>query len=102
MEIPAHWTGRALFRSPETAVLHCDASQRAWGGVLNQQTPARGRPHQQGEHITAKELRAVLYTVETFLGNLRGRHVRLWEEKPGCRGCSPPEQGGAAQAPEDN
>jgi hypothetical protein len=67
---------------PETATLHCDASRRAWGGVLNNQCPARGtwRPHQAGEHITSLELRAVLYTVETFLDRLRGRHVRLWED----------------------
>jgi hypothetical protein len=82
MAVPERWTGRALFRSPETASLHCDASSGAWGGLLNNRLPARGsfRPHQQPEHITSKELRAVLYSVETFLPHLRGRRVRLWED----------------------
>lgn len=82
MAVPQRWTGRALFRSPETATLHCDAASGAWGGVLNSRLPARGsfRPHQLPEHITSKELRAVLYSVETFLPHLRGRRVRLWED----------------------
>ena len=36
----------------------------------------------------------MLYTVETFLGNLRGRHVRLWEDNQGAEGAAPPSKGG--------
>jgi len=83
--VPSQWNGRALFRAPETAVLHCDASQHAWSGVLNSRLEARGswRAHQMPEHITSKELRAVLFTVESFLPLLRGRRVRLWEDNQG-------------------
>ena len=80
--IPTKWDGRALFRSPETAVLHCDASTRAWGGVLNSLLAARGSwsASQFLEHITSKELRAVFFTVQCFLPQLRGRTVLLHED----------------------
>ena len=80
--VPERWTARALFRRAETAVLHCDASQLAWSGTLNERLPAKGfwRPHQQPEHITSKELRAVFFTVQSFLPQLQGRRVRLWED----------------------
>jgi hypothetical protein len=85
-ELPSRCNGRCMFRRPETATLHCDASELAWGGVLNLHSPcprsARGgwQAEQMPEHITSKELRAVLYTVETFLPALRGRRVLLWED----------------------
>ena len=74
--------GRGIWQSPDTAVLHCDASDIGWGGVLNHQQPARGfwQAHQRGLHITLKELKAVRLTVETFLSQLRGRRVLLWED----------------------
>ena len=78
---------RAIWRSPDTATLHCDASlerglKGGWGGVLNYTTPARGffRPHQLQMHITHLELLAVRLTVETFLDDLRGRRVKLFED----------------------
>jgi hypothetical protein len=78
---------RAIWRSPDTATLHCDASlerglKGGWGGVLNNTTPARGfwRPHQLQYHITHLELLAVRLTVETFLDDLRGRRVKLFED----------------------
>ena len=80
--LPEKWNGRAIWRSPQTALLHCDASELAWGGVLNNLVPARGfwRAHQRREHITLLELRAVHYTVETFVRRLVGRHVLLRED----------------------
>ena len=82
MAVPDHWNGRALFRSPMTATLHCDASAAAWSGVLNERLEARGswREKQMPEHITSKELRAVLFSVEAFMPHLQGRRVRLWED----------------------
>jgi hypothetical protein len=29
--LPERWTGRAIWRSPATGVLHCDASPKGWG-----------------------------------------------------------------------
>ena len=81
-ELPHRWNGRDIWRSPCTAILHCDASKLAWGATLNLRLPARGywRPHQQREHITLLELRAVLYACQTFRTEIRGRLVRLWED----------------------
>ena len=75
-------SARPIWRSPQTALLHCDASPLAWGGVLNQRLPARGfwRAQQRREHITLLELRAVHYSVEAFLSSLRGRSVLLRED----------------------
>jgi hypothetical protein len=63
-------------------VLHCDASKLAWGGVLNNHQPARGfwRSHQRDHHITMLELKAVRFTVESFLHSLSGKQVLLWED----------------------
>jgi hypothetical protein len=82
VDLPAKWNGRDIWRSPQTALLHCDASELAWGGVLNQRLPARGfwRAHQLREHITLLELRAVEYSVEAFASQLRGRHITLRED----------------------
>ena len=80
--MPEKWTGRAIWRSPMNAVLHCDASPKGWGGVLNGVVPAHGfwRPHQRDLHINNLELRSVRYTVERFLKALRGRSVLLWDD----------------------
>jgi hypothetical protein len=82
VDLPSRWNGRDIWRSPFTATLHCDASKLAWGGVLNMTRPARGfwKPHQQLEHITLLELRAVLYTCQSFRRDLRGKLVQLWED----------------------
>jgi hypothetical protein len=79
-DIPDRWSARAIFRSPDTAYLHCDASGLVgWGGVLNGLYPARGfwRAGQKPLHITLKELKAVRFTVETFQASLHGRRVLL-------------------------
>ena len=80
--LPAKWNGRSIWRSPQTAVLHCDASKTAWGAVLNQHLPSRGfwKPNERRQHITFLELRAVRYAVETFATQITGRHVLLRED----------------------
>jgi hypothetical protein len=52
------------------------------GGVLNGLKPAAGawRLHQKGLHITLKELKAVRFTVETFVRELNGKKVLMWED----------------------
>ncbi|WP_289460423.1 RNase H-like domain-containing protein, partial [Klebsiella pneumoniae] len=72
-------------RPPATATLHCDASDTGWGGVLNHGerfAPAAGfwTPSEHRLHITAKELRAVRYTVAHFAPQLAGHRVKLHED----------------------
>ena len=80
--LPVKWNGRNIWRSPQTALLHCDASKLAWGAVLNQHLPARGfwSPHERRQHITFLELRAVRHAVQTFSTRITGRHVLLRED----------------------
>ena len=80
--LPTKWNGRRIWRSPQTAVLHCDASKLAWGATLNNHLPARGfwNPHERRQHITFLELRAVRFSLETFATQIRGRHVLLRED----------------------
>jgi len=81
-----HWDtwarSRAIWRPPTTQTMHCDASGWAWGGLLNRTVPARGffRSHQLHHHISWKELKAVHYSVESFLSVLAGQQVLLWED----------------------
>ena len=86
--MPERWNGRAIWRSPTDARLHCDASLYAWGGVLNDTVPARGfwGPAERGCHITELELEAVIRTVRTFLTSLTGKHVLLREDNMGVVG----------------
>jgi hypothetical protein len=86
--MPERWNGRAIWRSPTNAKLHCDASLFAWGGVLNETVPARGfwGPKERGCSITELELEAVIRTVRTFLQHLRGKHVMLREDNMGVVG----------------
>jgi hypothetical protein len=82
-DIPSRWAERKIFRSPDSAYIHCDASGHVgWGGVLNGLRPARGfwRASQMPLHITLKELKAVRFTVETFAKDLAGKRVLLWED----------------------
>jgi Reverse transcriptase (RNA-dependent DNA polymerase) len=76
------YNGRPIWRSPHSALLHCDASKLAWGAVLNISVPARGfwTPHERRQHITFLELRAVRLAVENWAEQLRGRYVLLRED----------------------
>lgn len=82
VDLPHRWNGRAIWRSPTTAVLHSDASMKGWGGVLNNTTPARGfwNARERRLHITELELEAVINLVRTFLPHLRSRHVFVHED----------------------
>lgn len=88
--LATRYNGRAIWRTPTTATLHCDAARDGqgrggWGGVLDGTVPARGfwRREQQQLHITHLELLAVRYSVESFLTELRGKVVRLYEDNTG-------------------
>jgi hypothetical protein len=60
----------------------------AWGGVLNDTTPARGfwTRREAKLSITELELEAVIRTVQSFLPHLRNRHVLLREDNMGVVG----------------
>jgi hypothetical protein len=79
------YIGRAIWRHPDTAVLHTDASDLGWGAALNSAAklaPAHGfwSPDEFEWHITCKELVAVRLAVEYFLPQLAGRRVLLRED----------------------
>ena len=73
---------RAIWRSPEQSVLHCDASHHGWGGVVDGLAPACGMwsARERGHHITYLELLAVHRTVAEHAERLRGKSVLLWED----------------------
>ncbi len=79
LQLPNRSVQRPIWRTPETATLHCDASDFGWGAVLNQTDLARGfwSPEQRRRHIQYKELVAVRLAIETWLRRLQGRTVRL-------------------------
>jgi hypothetical protein len=79
-KMPSKWNGRAIWRFPCSASLHTDASMAGWGGVINSTLPAHGfwRSTQQRCHITLLELKAVRFSVESFVNELRGRDVLHW------------------------
>lgn len=79
-KMPSKWNGRAIWRSPCSASLHTDASMTGWGGVVNSTLPAHGfwRSAQQRCHITLLELKAVRFSIESFVNELRGRDVLHW------------------------
>lgn len=77
--------GRAIWRSHETRLMHCDASDLGWGGAVDMaahHAPSHGfwSPEELEWHITRKELVAVRLTVEHFLPLLAGRRVLLRED----------------------
>ena len=85
-DVPSKWAARPIWRSADSAFIHCDASGSVgWGGVLNGLRPTRGfwRESQMPLHITHKELLAVRFTVETFIKDLAGKRVLLWEDNQG-------------------
>ena len=82
VKVPHKWNGRAIWRAPDTAILHCDASKTAWGGVLNEELPARAfwSAAERRLHITHLELQAVYNSVRSFLPWLKNRNVLLRED----------------------
>lgn len=81
-KVPAKWNGREIWRSPDTGLMHCDASLKAWGAVLNNELPARAfwSAEEANLHITHLELLAVYKAVRSFLPWLKNREVLLRED----------------------
>eukprot|EP00873_Tetraselmis_striata_P017362 jgi/Tetstr1/437626/TSEL_026293.t1 len=73
-----------MYKHVETAHLHADSSSYGRGAVLNNNSAYQARgfwyEDDRAHHITWKELRAVRHAVESFLPQLRGRHVLLHED----------------------
>jgi len=80
--VPQKWNGREIWRAPNSALMHCDASKIAWGGVLNNELPARAfwSASERNLHITHLELAAVYNSVRSFLPWLKNRTVLLRED----------------------
>ena len=80
--VPAKWNGRDIWRSAASALMHCDASKTAWGGVLNEELTARSfwNATERHYHITHLELQAVYNSVRRFLPWLKNRDVLLRED----------------------
>lgn len=77
-ELPSDACDKAIFRPLPRATIHTDASGSGWGAVLNQLVPAQGffDAAQQVQHITAKELSAVLNALVEFR-QLSNKPVRV-------------------------
>jgi len=82
--VPNQHNGRSIYKPIETAYLHADSSGYGWGAVLNDNPAYQARgfwyDDDRQQHITWKELRAVRLAIESFLPQLRGRHVLLHED----------------------
>jgi len=77
--------GRAIWRPPDTRLLHADASDLGWGAAVDSarvHAPAAGfwSPEELPLHITWKELRTVRHAVSHFLPQLTGHRVCLRED----------------------
>jgi len=81
-ELPKEHNGRTIWRSPDQAILHSDASLFAWGGVLNNQCLAHGiwTHAERKHHITFLELLAVLRNVQAYLPRLKSKRCLLYED----------------------
>ncbi len=80
--VPEKHNGAPIFKAVETAYLHCDSIGYSRGAVLNDCIEARGFLFgvDKEQHITFKELKAARCAVETFLSELKGRHLLLHED----------------------
>jgi hypothetical protein len=85
IKIPAKWNGREIWRSPDTGLMHSDASLTGWGAVLNKTLQARGfwTAQERQLHITHLELLAVYKAVRSFLPWIRNRKLLLREDNMG-------------------
>jgi hypothetical protein len=82
--VPDQNNGRSIYKPLETAYLHADFSDYGWGAVLyddsNYQARGFWSDADRLQHITWNELRAVRHAIESFLPQLKGRHVLLHED----------------------
>lgn len=73
-----HWNGHALITPQFTQLLQTDASEWGWGAVLGQlETSGRWLLHEAEVSSNQRELRAVLYGLESFLPWLHHSSVML-------------------------
>ena len=81
-EIGTADVSRAIWRPATDRTLHCDASQLAWGGVLDGTVPAQGfwEGRTRGRHINWLELMAVYLSLQRWEGELQGASILLWED----------------------
>lgn len=90
VHLPERWNGRAIWRSPTTAILSCDASKLGWGAELRsrgQTVLARGfwTADERCRHITLLETQAVTNAILAFsrpglCSLISGTRIRLMED----------------------
>jgi len=80
LEILGNWNGQALIRRPTDTVLDTDASDTGWGAFLVENKKKAGglfNNEWRRQHINLKELQAVLWALETFKNELKGKRILL-------------------------
>ena len=67
--VPEKHNGAPIFKPVESSYLHSDSNGFGWGAVFNDCIEARGfwTGPDKLHHITFKEMKAVRYTIESFL-----------------------------------
>lgn len=82
IDLPSQDLHRTIWRSPDQAELHSDASKFAWGGVLNGTALAHGiwTSAERRHHITTLELIAVIRNVQAYLPRLKHKRVLVHED----------------------
>jgi hypothetical protein len=76
-ELPSQVCDKAIWRAEPLDSIHTDASDTGWGAVLNNLVPAQGffNKQEQAQHITAKELSAVLSALQQFNKQLQSQQT---------------------------
>ena len=61
-------------------ILHCDASDYAWGATLTQKTGGAWNPTEKLLHINLKEMLAIYYALRAFLQIIHTAHVKVFSD----------------------
>lgn len=70
--------GRRILRPAPTVEVFTDASDLGWGGCVRRYTTnGRWTSEESCLHINAKELKAILFTLQSFACLLKGCHVKV-------------------------
>lgn len=77
--VPEEFCDKAIWTPKPLVTIHTDASDTGWGAVLQDLVPAQGFFGRElvHQHITVKELRAVLEALQSFRSNLHGKVIRI-------------------------
>ncbi|XP_045124296.1 uncharacterized protein LOC123512156 [Portunus trituberculatus] len=68
---------RVIFRSAAELELFTNASNSGWGGSLNQVSPGSSWSLEETSlHINALELKAILFTLQAFWQEVKGKHIK--------------------------